>query len=285
MRDADRSILVRRIAARLFAKVEGGADRDEVLQAHGLYSDKVGDDEWVPSNRYATIEEHVSEAEDTALIESFDRLYGVVWAECPEPWTPGRVRLFGSHSSIDKVLVGEVRRLLGVRGIDLFVAHDVIDPTAEWLTVIESALATCEAMSAFLTPNFHASWWTDHEVGIAYGRGVPILPQMLGQPPYGFIGKYQGLKEQSPSEIADEIFTVLLRASWPMIATALLNQLEEAGSFDEANNTILEMRKLTRFPAPLADSLRYAKHYNNQVEGAWRVASGVQAVLQLATAT
>jgi len=52
-----------------------------------------------------------------------------------------------------------------------------------------SALATCEALIAWLTPDFHESLWTDQEVGFCVGRSVLIIPIRVGLNPYGFIGK------------------------------------------------------------------------------------------------
>ena len=59
------------------------------------------------------------------------------------------------------------------------------------LTQIETALATCDALVALLLENFHASNWTDQEIGFAMGRGVPVYSVRFGQDPYGFIGRFQ----------------------------------------------------------------------------------------------
>jgi hypothetical protein len=54
-------------------------------------------------------------------------------------------------------------------------------------------------MAALLTPEFHASNWTDQEVGIAIGRGVLVVPVRLPETPYGFIAKQQAL----PGDLTD----------------------------------------------------------------------------------
>ena len=77
------------------------------------------------------------------------------------PWSAGMFRLFGSHRSLDKGPVAEVKEKLNVLAIDLFVAHEDIEPTKEWLMVIEAALGSCDALAAFLTPNFLGSDWCD----------------------------------------------------------------------------------------------------------------------------
>jgi nucleoside 2-deoxyribosyltransferase len=71
------------------------------------------------------------------------------------------------------------------------VAHSDIEPTAEWQTQIQTALATCDAFIALLHPDFQASDWTDQEVGFSMGRGVPTFAVRLGQVPYSFMGAFK----------------------------------------------------------------------------------------------
>jgi hypothetical protein len=51
-----------------------------------------------------------------------------------------------------------------------------------------------DALLALLTEKFHESNWTDQEIGAAIGRQKLIIPLRKGIDPYGFIGKYQGIK-------------------------------------------------------------------------------------------
>jgi len=95
-------------------------------------------------------------------------------------WATGRFRVFMSHISADKALVSEVKTQLSEYGVDSFVAHEDIEPTKEWVTEIEIALASCHAAVAFLTPEFHTSKWTDQELGYCVRRGVLIVPIGLG---------------------------------------------------------------------------------------------------------
>ena len=80
--------------------------------------------------------------------------------------------------------------MLETRGIHCFVAHIDIEPTREWQDEIESALETCDALAAYLTPDFVISRWCDQEVGFCVGRALPILPIRMGVDPHGFIAKY-----------------------------------------------------------------------------------------------
>jgi hypothetical protein len=127
-----------------------------------------------------------------------------------QPWREDRIRLFLSHISAEKVFVSEVREALAALGIDGFVAHEDIEPTDDWQNAIEAALKECDALVAFLHPGFHASNWTDQEVGFVLARGVLVVPVRLGDDPYGFIGRYQAIAgDDRPEVLAQAIAQVL----------------------------------------------------------------------------
>lgn len=91
-------------------------------------------------------------------------------------------------------------------------AHEDIEPTQEWQREIEHALRSMDALLALLTSDFHESDWTDQEVGVAMGRGVPLIAVRLGRDPYGLMGKGQGLGGCSfakPEELVLRVVDVL----------------------------------------------------------------------------
>jgi hypothetical protein len=95
--------------------------------------------------------------------------------ESDHPWGSQPVRVFLSHKYEDRVFVGSVKKILGdYYGIDAFVAHDDIDPSKRWRSVIKAGLATCDVLIAVLHPEFHASQWCDQEVGWALRRNIPV---------------------------------------------------------------------------------------------------------------
>ncbi len=109
-------------------------------------------------------------------------------------WGAEHVRVFLSHKSSVKEDVAALKAAFSMFcGVTSFVAHEDIEPTEEWQREIESALFSMDALIALLTEDFHDSNWTDQEVGIALGRGVPVIAIRLGMDPYGLMGKNQGL--------------------------------------------------------------------------------------------
>lgn len=129
-------------------------------------------------------------------------------------WGHQHVRVFLSHKATVKVETAELKKAFLRCGIAAFVAHEDIEPTQEWQKEIERALFSMDVLVALLTLDFHASNWTDQEVGVAIGRGVPLIAVRLGLDPYGLMGKGQGLGGCSwadTSNIAVNVFHLLLK--------------------------------------------------------------------------
>ena len=126
-------------------------------------------------------------------------------------WKPGYFKLFISHLASFRETVSYLKVSLENYCISSFVAHDDIEPTKEWMTEIEKALFSMDAMIAILMPDFHKSNWTDQEIGIAIGKGKLVIPVIKGVDPYGFIGKYQGFKANGKNvkDVSAAIFKIL----------------------------------------------------------------------------
>jgi hypothetical protein len=124
-------------------------------------------------------------------------------------WGEYHVRVFLSHKATVKVQTSQLKQSFARCGIGAFVAHEDIEPTQEWQREIERALFSMDALVALLTPDYHDSNWTDQEVGVAIGRGVPLIAVRLGLDPYGLMGKGQGLGGCSWSNTDDIALKVL----------------------------------------------------------------------------
>jgi len=127
-------------------------------------------------------------------------------------WGSEHVRVFLSHKATVKENTSQLKQAFARCGIAAFVAHEDIEPTEEWQREIERALFSMDALVALLSEDFHDSNWTDQEVGVAIGRGVPLIAVRLGMDPYGLMGKGQGLGGCSwgdPNAIAVKVFRLL----------------------------------------------------------------------------
>ena len=130
-------------------------------------------------------------------------------------WGMEHVRVFLSHKASVKQDVTALKAAFSMFcGITSFVAHEDIEPTEEWHREIERALFSMDALVALLSEDFHDSTWTDQEVGVAIGRGVPLIAVRLGRDPYGLMGKTQGLggcNWSDPKDLAAKVFALLYK--------------------------------------------------------------------------
>lgn len=189
-----------------------------------------------------------------------------------ELWGDAAFRVFISHLSKYKLIASDIQKELARYGISAFVAHEDIQPTQEWVTQIESALASCDLLVALMHQDFHESNWTDQEIGFVMGRGEPVFSVRLGRDPYGFIGKFQAitLKKVDAFSIALSIFECSLqnKKTWKKAGAALVNSLCNSRSWSSSNSLAPMLSRIKEsepdWPVRLAsafgenDELKYA---------------------------
>ena len=193
-------------------------------------------------------------------------------------WGEGAIRVFISHTHEHKVEATEIQSYLNYYGIASFVAHEDIEPMKEWETEIERALFSMDLFIALLTERFSESKWTDQEVGVAFGRRVPIIPIRLGKDPYGFMGKYQAVSGSiGNSGVAEEIFQYTLgngnlKAS---AADAFIKALANSGSFSRSNSLARYFADIDELSPEQEESLVRVFNSNNQVSGAFNITGSI----------
>lgn len=198
----------------------------------------------------------------------------------PPFWRNRMFRLFISHLSTEKIFAAQLQEALLSFGISGFVAHNDIEPTLEWQTQIETALATADSLVALLHPAFHKSNWTDQEIGFAMGRGLPVFAVRFGQDPYGFIGRFQGFTGggKTADALARELFDSYRKnkQSQKRLGEALMNLFEDSGSFASAKARIGYLEELEVWESSYIPRLEAVPDANSQVSGSWGVAERVE---------
>lgn len=244
-------------------------------------------DAWQGGSKNAYVIEISKGANDNVLIELAQHV-GFLFEEVPKPgidppfWRKRMFRLFISHLSSEKILAAQLQKALLAYGISNFVAHNDIKPTLEWQTQIETALATADSLVALLHPAFHASNWTDQEIGFAMGRGLPVFAIRFGQDPYGFIGRFQGFVGggKTPETLARELFDAYCKnkQSHKRMGEVLLNLFEDSSNFNIAKARISHLEQLEVWDSSFVPRLKAAAEANSQISGSWGVPERVQAV-------
>lgn len=190
------------------------------------------------------------------------------------PWQKDHFRLFFSHTHPNKKLAAEIRADLLDKGVDLFVAHEMIEPTKEWMEEISMGLATCDAMVALLTSDFADSAYCDQELGFALSRDVLIIPIRHGADPHGFISKFQALpgdtSQLASHNLATDIFQVLVASpkTAAKLAPAIAKRYSEAHSYDDARANLGRLQNIPaeHWTPEMIELVEKAGRENSQLE-------------------
>jgi hypothetical protein len=228
-------------------------------------------DSW-PGSSDAYVIEMIEDASDDDLISLAYHIgvdisapeQGIV----PPFWKDGHLRVFLSHLSEHREFAGELKEAMEYYGLTAFVAHDDIEPTAEWQSEIETALSTCEVLIALLHAGFKESNWTDQEVGFAMGRSVPVFSIRFDQDPYGFIGRFQAFNGNGKKthELAKEIFDVLRqhKQTQRRMAEILVARFELSINFQNAKDNMTLLEELNTWNANYSERITKAVENNGQ---------------------
>ncbi|HEV7701851.1 MAG TPA: toll/interleukin-1 receptor domain-containing protein [Candidatus Paceibacterota bacterium] len=151
------------------------------------------------------------------------------------------VRVFISYSHLDAKLAGGVKRGLEKLGMDVFIAHEDITPSSEWVETIIENLRSTDIFMPIITANFSESKWTDQESGIAFAKEKIIVPISVdGKHPYGFLNRFQSAKikdEKLYLVPCDNIIEALIKAHSSFkekMINALIRAFKESSSYDSA---------------------------------------------------
>ena len=256
MRGIERFELIDRIGRELQARMSY-SDIDAFLPAFNIDITKPTSS---VNSKWVYVKELLADASSETIIRIADELdmdHPYVLAPANEItesrfWEPSHFKLFLSHLSSFKKTVGQLQIALRKYGISTFVAHVDIEPTRKWQDEIEAALFSMDALAAILMPGFEESNWTDQEVGVAIGRGVPVIPIIKGLDPYGFIGKYQGLNtsRKSVNQVAEALFKILVSSpnTRSRILTCLVDTTVISSSPEDVANKLEIIGQLYSLP-------------------------------------
>jgi hypothetical protein len=202
----------------------------------------------------------------------------------PPFWRPRLFRLFLSHLAAHCGVASQLQESLLPFGISAFVAHNDIEPTRDWQTQIETALATCDTLVALLHPDFHLSNWVDQEIGFAMGRGVPVFSVRFGQDPYGFIGRLQAFNGSGNSidALALGLFTAYRtnKQTEGRMAHVLVTLFAESETFAVAKRRLTYLEQLEVWDTSFSERLESAIANNGQINGAWGVPDRVNVLIK-----
>ena len=117
-----------------------------------------------------------------------------------------------------------------------------------------------------MTKDFHNSLWTDQEVGVAFGRGVPIVSVKLGKVPMASSASFQALS-CSWDTAAKEIVKLMVKHE--KMLNAYIEAVEKCGSFDKGNLLSEILPNIDKLNKQQAIKLVSAFNNNGQVRSSF----------------
>lgn len=279
VRPADRIPIIKRCAERLAN--ETWPEIDFVLSQFNLPTQE----SWATDDKHGYVVEMLNRCRDNfddELVELDAYLGGDADVDrAEEPWSDGSTfRVFLSHVASERSYAAEVKLAMRQFGIEAFVAHEDIEPGAEWLRTILAALHSCDALVALLHREFPTSRWCDQETGIALGRGVTTVPVKIDIDPYGFLGGIQAVygADHNASSAVRAVVDILIKdkKTGTAMTEAVVSALVNAWSFNQANTLAQLLRDAPqRVTWEQMDRLRLAQQENVDVREAWHVAGAL----------
>jgi hypothetical protein len=136
----------------------------------------------------------------------------------PDCWKNiDETRVFISHKSDREHYAERLERALRPYGFRCFVARYDIEVGKDWREDVIRALFSMQAFVSIHTPGFDTAQWPMQEIGVAFGRQVPMLAIAIGATPGGLMEKVQAIKISADSDMDDLAKSVaqFLRAKVP----------------------------------------------------------------------
>jgi hypothetical protein len=150
---------------------------------------------------------------------------------------PG-LKIFLCYHSSDKAFAGKIKLHLNGYGLNIFLAHEDIQPTEEWQTRILSELKRTDVFLPLLTDKFLTSKWTAQECGVAVARGTFIVSLKVSIDPFGFLSKYQtfNFRVENIARSCSGIARVICknRKLQKRFLDGLITSVGQSDSFEEA---------------------------------------------------
>ncbi len=258
--------LIQAIRSSLLLKQDNWDDLDLVLDTFGFPISDQGN--WGTMSSYITWslqqgeDDRLKRLHDFVRAEVIDRPVGVEAQR--RIWGDDGFRLFISHLASQASYLKQVKEGLASLGISAFIAHYDIKPSREWEDEILNALNSCEALAAVLHTGFHDSPWTDQEVGYALGRGLLVVPVMFGEPPKGFLNRFQAIRDAGalkPFELAVQLLDCLVgnEQTAGALAPHLVTRFEREQTGTRAESFLQRLERIRPLPESLLERLDRAQ--------------------------
>jgi hypothetical protein len=168
-------------------------------------------------------------------------------------------------------------------GIDVFLAHDDLEPSTEWALEIQSRILTCDVFVPLLTKRFPLSKWTDQETGMAVAAQKLVVPVKAGINPYGFIASRQAvtLDPEKVDGTCRKIVRAISRnlALQEPLLDGLIDMFAESFSFEEAGRCAELIGEFDGYSPQQVRRVLLAMAANDQIHRSFKARRRLEAFL------
>lgn len=183
------------------------------------------------------------------------------------------ILVFASYKSEDKKIAGQIKGNIEKLGLDVFLAHEDIEPSAEWEEVILTKLEETDVFLPLLTENFTKSYYTGQESGFALCRKILIIPIMIDVKPFGFLDRFQGLKanlDDMPSTCLEIVGIIFTRGDFgERLTRCIIDAFKKSFTFKEAELRSKILSVFASLDKEQVDEILLASCENDQIYGSF----------------
>jgi hypothetical protein len=195
------------------------------------------------------------------------------------------LKVFVSYSIRDRKLAKQIKKGLLTYGMNVFLAHDDIEASAQWSSVILATLKESDVFLPLLTEAFSTSEWTDQETGVALAHRKLIIPLKLDRDPYGFVGAIQAqrLNPDEPKPACTRIARIVGKNPelQERFLDGLVQMFADSYSFDEAGRRAEILLGFEGYTPQQARQILLATIENNQIHGSFKARRHVAEIIAL----
>ena len=191
--------------------------------------------------------------------------------------------IFISHAHKDRREAAALKVQLSNFGIDVFLAHEDIDGSEEWIPHLLCKLRECDVFLVLFSKNYHNGKYTDQESGMALGYDKAIIPIRIDDTePYGFIASLQFAtcnKIFSDNDVTEILRLIALRDK-DKLTDSLIQHFAAAPSFREAGNRIMQLEQYSPFTDKQVNDLATAYIDNYQIRESFDAAPVLKRIVR-----
>lgn len=145
------------------------------------------------------------------------------------------MKAFISYSTLDKYVAAKIQNILDRFGIESFLAHEDIQVSSEWQSVILNELKRSDLFVALLSKDYETSPWCEQEAGIAAFREMTLVFLSLdGTIPKGFVGKTQSAKIREETLSIYDLIPGIIHCNFSFGTNLIVDLIGKSHSFRQA---------------------------------------------------